>query len=277
MQKNDTGVRNPVYVEHRYLAALRAARRPLVYPSWYEGFGLPVTQAMACGCPVVVSRSFRAAGDHQTARGCWLIRGVRGEIADRDVENLLSPRRCAPNSAKPGSDRRVCSDLAWRSGVGAIFPGTGGFGFCDWAWPLRLKAGVIHKPGEPPEGGCKLKLAPHRLQALGWPAAHSGQRYNSTMPRRRAVTAAPVRSLTLRRPRRSDVPLYGGFGDPQILGDLLVAHASHDQAQHFRFAARQIRIGRAAGQRIENGLRHVAARRGGRAGWRRAVPGWACP
>jgi glycosyltransferase involved in cell wall biosynthesis len=37
------------------LAALYTGAEVLVFPSLYEGFGLPILDAFACGCPVVTS------------------------------------------------------------------------------------------------------------------------------------------------------------------------------------------------------------------------------
>ena len=45
------------YVPTPELPALYAAATALVYPSLYEGFGLPPLEAMACGCPVIVSNT----------------------------------------------------------------------------------------------------------------------------------------------------------------------------------------------------------------------------
>jgi glycosyltransferase involved in cell wall biosynthesis len=45
------------YVDHAELVDLYSAASCLLFPSRYEGFGLPVLEAMACGCPVVAYRN----------------------------------------------------------------------------------------------------------------------------------------------------------------------------------------------------------------------------
>lgn len=44
------------FIESEDLPALYAGAEIFLYPSFYEGFGLPVLEAMACGTPVITSR-----------------------------------------------------------------------------------------------------------------------------------------------------------------------------------------------------------------------------
>lgn len=45
------------YVSDERLARLYSGATALVWPTWYEGFGLPPLEAMACGAPVIVSNA----------------------------------------------------------------------------------------------------------------------------------------------------------------------------------------------------------------------------
>lgn len=51
----DERVRFPGYVAEEDKAALLSGAVALLFPSLYEGFGMPVLEAQACGCPVVTS------------------------------------------------------------------------------------------------------------------------------------------------------------------------------------------------------------------------------
>lgn len=51
-----TGVKHVGYISDGELRALYENAACFVYPSFYEGFGLPPLEAMACGCPVIVSQ-----------------------------------------------------------------------------------------------------------------------------------------------------------------------------------------------------------------------------
>jgi alpha-1,3-rhamnosyl/mannosyltransferase len=55
LQAPPPGVRYLGYVPEDAMPGLVAGATAMVYPSLYEGFGLPVAEAMACGVPVITS------------------------------------------------------------------------------------------------------------------------------------------------------------------------------------------------------------------------------
>jgi alpha-1,3-rhamnosyl/mannosyltransferase len=70
------------------LAALYSAAKLTIYPSFYEGFGLPVLEAMSCGCPVLCrwSSSLPEVGGSAAA----YFRGRGPENLASEIRRLLS-------------------------------------------------------------------------------------------------------------------------------------------------------------------------------------------
>jgi glycosyltransferase involved in cell wall biosynthesis len=94
-------------IEDPDLADLYGAAGCLVFPSRYEGFGLPCLEAMACGCPVAAYRNSSLPEVVDEA----------GElVADGDADAL--GRAAASMAAEPGPWRRLglqrAKEFSWR-------------------------------------------------------------------------------------------------------------------------------------------------------------------
>jgi glycosyltransferase involved in cell wall biosynthesis len=86
-------------VSDQELAALYGSCRAFIYPSLYEGFGLPVIEAMACGAAVVASRTSsipEVAGDAallaDPARTRSLAAAIRRIVQDDELREGLRRR-----------------------------------------------------------------------------------------------------------------------------------------------------------------------------------------
>jgi len=94
------------------LARLYRGARCLVYASLYEGFGLPVAEALACGCPVVTSRGSamaEIAGEDATYVDPTSVASIRDGIARVTAP---TPRRVATWSEVAARTRAIYEELA---------------------------------------------------------------------------------------------------------------------------------------------------------------------
>jgi len=97
------------YVPRASMGALYCLARVLVFPSWFEGFGLPILEAMACGTPVIASNSSSLP---EVAGGAAILFPPDSADALEDaLRRVLSDQRLRAELTKQGLAR--VAEFSW--------------------------------------------------------------------------------------------------------------------------------------------------------------------
>ncbi len=110
---DELGLRDRVhfagYVPHEDLRALYCLANVFVFPSLHEGFGLPPLEAMACGTPVVVSRT--SAMPEVVGDAGLLVDPADDETLARAIRTLAEDDEARADYARRGRER--AASFSW--------------------------------------------------------------------------------------------------------------------------------------------------------------------
>jgi glycosyltransferase involved in cell wall biosynthesis len=99
------------YVGHEEMPLLYNAADLLVYPSSYEGFGMPVLEAMACGTPVIALAN--TAFPEFAGGVAHLVEDARVETLKEGIQHVIGDKKLRARMAIEGPRRAATYD--WRS------------------------------------------------------------------------------------------------------------------------------------------------------------------
>jgi glycosyltransferase involved in cell wall biosynthesis len=134
-------------VDEKWLPGLYSAATLSVYPSLYEGFGLPVLESMACGCPVVCSDSSSLPEVGGSAVRCFRT-GDHADLA-RVLTGLLRDDGLLKRMSAAGLRRaeQFSFRTAGRQILGLIRQGVGRIGRPRDESAISLAADTTHQAG----------------------------------------------------------------------------------------------------------------------------------
>jgi len=91
------------YVPDEDLAPLYSGAQCFVYPSLYEGFGLPILEAMACGCPVITSNT--SSMPEVAGEAAILINPRKTIEITQAIDKIINSKKLAEKLSKKGIEQ----------------------------------------------------------------------------------------------------------------------------------------------------------------------------
>jgi len=98
------------YVDEETLACLYTGASAFVFPSLYEGFGLPILEAMACGCPVICSNA--ASMPEVAGTAAFPIDPTDAEALAHALDSVLTDSTLRQSMIQQGIER--ANQFSWK-------------------------------------------------------------------------------------------------------------------------------------------------------------------